>query len=103
MAPNSRLYDALHDHLTQCQDFWRDGGKRASGADGSSLVSMELQADLFELGHHSAMELLLPGMGRGCVSRTNPSHCLESRCPIQQQCAIVDNSMDAAAVGAVDA
>lgn len=24
MAPTSRLYDALHDYLSQCQDLWRD-------------------------------------------------------------------------------
>jgi hypothetical protein len=24
MAPTSRLYDGLHDYLSQCQDLWRD-------------------------------------------------------------------------------
>jgi len=24
MTPTSRLYDALHDYLSQCQDYWRD-------------------------------------------------------------------------------
>lgn len=63
---------------------------------------MEQRADVFELGHHSAVELLLPGLGLGCVSRAKHSHRLKSRRSIQQHCAIMDDSMGAAAVGTVD-
>jgi len=64
---------------------------------------MEQKPPLFEPGDNDGMALFLYCLGRGCVSRSNHSGCLENCRSIEQYSAVVDDSTGVAADGTGDA